>query len=99
MRISIISRITALALCLAVAEAAVVAQQPSFPPIKPDAAKLVQTLGGLDGPGWGLAADDLTGMLVAACEQGTIQFWDKEVTLGLRTGDSTPNVLKGHAGP
>jgi hypothetical protein len=69
---------------------------PALPPINPGAAHLDQTLGGLDGPGWGIAYSEASGLLVAACEEGTIQYWDKGVTRGLRSGNHTPNVLKGH---
>lgn len=71
----------------------------SGPAIKPDAARLAQTLSGLDGPGWGIAADDLTSLLIAASEPGTVQLWEKEATLGARAGDAATHILKGPAGP
>jgi WD40 repeat protein len=73
--------------------------KPTLPPINPAQARPDQTLGGLDGPGFAIAVSDDSGILAAACEQGTIHYWDKGVTLGVRAGDRTPNVLRGHAGP
>ena len=78
------------------------AQQPpkaELPPIAPNAARLDQTLGGLDGPGFTLAYDESSGMLAAACEGRSIHYWDKAVSQGIRGGSATPNVLKEHAGP
>lgn len=71
---------------------------PAPPPINPAQAKLDQTLAGLDGPGLGLALGEGPGILAAACEGGTIQYWDRDVLLGVRMGDRTPNVLRGHQG-
>ena len=79
------------------------AQTPSEPavppPVAPAQARLVQTLGALDGPGFAIAYDEGAGILAAACERGTIRYWNKDVLLGVRSGEGTPNVLKGHAGP
>jgi WD40 repeat protein len=75
------------------------AKPQAAPAIAPNLARLDQTLGGLDGPGFALAYGESAGILVAACEHGTIQCWDKGVTLGIRAGDATPNVLIGHQGP
>src|SRR5262249_28735358 len=80
----------------------VLAQQPtSSPPpsIAPNLARLDQTLGGLDGPGFALAYDESTGTLAAACEGRSVHYWDKAVTQGVRGGSGTPNVLREHAGP
>ncbi|HLN28969.1 MAG TPA: WD40 repeat domain-containing protein [Gemmataceae bacterium] len=84
--------------------AGLVAQQPAAkapvpPPIAPGQARLAQTLGGLDGPGFAITYSASTGILAAACEQGTIHYWNKGVTLGVRAGDKTPDVLVGHKGP
>src|SRR6266436_8915319 len=73
------------------------AQQP--PSIAPNLARLDQTLGGLDGPGFALAYDESTGTLAAACEGRSIHYWDKGVVSGVRGGSGTPNVLKEHGGP
>jgi hypothetical protein len=75
------------------------AKPPPLPPINPAAARLDQTLAGLDGPGFALAHGDEAGILAAACERGTIHYWTKGETLGIKSGDATPNVLKGHTGP
>jgi len=73
-------------------------QSPARPAINPGNAHLVQTLGGLDGPGLALAYHEPSGILAAGCEAGTIQYWDREITLGIRAGDSPPGVLQAHAG-
>jgi WD40 repeat protein len=82
---------------------AAVAQPPAkpsaAPAIAPNLARLDQTLGGLDGPGFAMAYGEGSGILLAACEHGAIHGWNKEVTFGVRAGDGTPNVLRGHQGP
>src|SRR5260370_40309658 len=82
---------------------AAVAQSPAKPQaapmIAPNLARLDQTLGGLDGPGFAVAYDEATGILAAGCDHGTIHYWTKAVTFGIRAGDATPNVLSGHQGP
>src|SRR6266851_384235 len=72
---------------------------PSVPPIQPNQARLDQVLGGPDGPGCALAYSESTGILAAACEGPAIQYWSKEVILGVRGGHGTPHVLKEHQGP
>jgi WD40 repeat protein len=92
--------LTALTILLATAGAPAQQAPPaSLPPIAPNQARLDQTLGGLDGPGFALAYDESTGVLAAACEGRFIHYWDKPVTQGVRGGSGTPNVLKEHAGP
>jgi WD40 repeat protein len=80
-----------------------VAQQPAkpspFPAINAAGARLDGTAGGLDGPGFAIAADEAAGVVAAACEEGTIRYWRKDVVLGIRCGGQTPNVLSGHKGP
>lgn len=95
--------------CLSIVFVAIVfygsadAQQPdkskAAPVINPAQAKLDQTLGGLAGPGLALAQNEEAGLLAAAGEQGTIEYWHRDVMLGVRVGDMTPHVLKGHSGP
>src|SRR5207253_11407211 len=75
------------------------APPPALPPVAPNLARLDQTLGGLDGPGWALACADGDGFLAAGCEEGTIQCWGKDVAMGVRVGAGTPLVLRGHQGP
>lgn len=72
---------------------------PPLPAINPATARLDQTITGLDGPGLAVAANDEAGLVAAGCEHGTIQYWGKGVTLGVRTGERTPNVLRAHQGP
>jgi len=70
-----------------------------LPPIQPNQARLEQVLPGLDGPGSALAYSESAGILAAAGEGSSIQYWNKEVILGLRGGRGTPNVLKEHQLP
>jgi WD40 repeat protein len=72
---------------------------PTFPPINPAQARPDHTLGGLAGPGFAIAGNDDAGILAAACEHDAIQYWHKDVMMGVRGGDGTPHVLKGHGGP
>lgn len=72
---------------------------PALPPINPAQARFDQALGGLDGPGFAIAFNEETGILAAACEHNTIQYWNKGEIMGVRSGDRTPNLLKGHKGP
>jgi WD40 repeat protein len=76
-----------------------VAQPPALPPVAPAQARLDQTINGLDGPGTAVVYSDEAGILAAACEDGSVLCWYKDVALGVRAGDGAPLVLKGHAGP
>jgi len=76
-----------------------VGQQAPVPAVAPATARLDQTLGGLDGPGFVLAHREDSDSLFAACERGTIRYWSKDVWAGVRTGTNTPHLLKGHEGP
>src|SRR5262245_61363526 len=91
--------LTGVFLGLVVVCAPSVGQQTPFPPVAPANARLDQTLGGLDGPGFVLAHREDGDSLFAACEQGTIRYWSKDVWVGVRTGANTPHLLKGHEGP
>jgi WD40 repeat protein len=75
------------------------AKPPALPPINPAAARLDQTITGLDGPGFGIAYSADLDMLVASCEHATIQSWKKDVLLSIRTGSGSAGVLRGHEGP
>lgn len=82
--------------------AALVLVSPVFaqpPAINPAQARLDQSITSLDGPGFALAYSAEGGLLAAGCERGTIHYWHKGVVLGVRTGENTPNVLRGHQGP
>ena len=77
-----------------------VAQQPAKPPaINPATARLDVTLDGLDGPGFAVAADESSHFLAAACENGTVHYWLRDVLMGVRQGGHTSQVLAGHRGP
>ena len=72
---------------------------PTFPPINPAVARLDQTIGGLDGPGYAIAYSEDMDLLVAACDAGSMQGWKKDVLLGIRNGTGSANKLRGHQGP
>ncbi len=69
-----------------------------LPPINPSQARLEQTFKGLDGPGFAIVANRDGSLVAAACDRNTIQLWSKDVLFGIRSGDSSANVLKGHQG-
>jgi WD40 repeat protein len=69
---------------------------PSYPPINPAAARLEQTLGGLEGAGVGIAASDATGLLLAACEGRALHYWNPDLVLGVRTSDAGGFSLSAH---
>jgi WD40 repeat protein len=69
-------------------------QQPTpLPPINPAAARLDQTLGGLETPGVGVVVCEDSGLLVVACENGSLHYWRKDAILGVRGGEHPPNSL------
>src|SRR5438067_422393 len=71
----------------------------ALPAINPAQARLDATLGGLDGPGFAIAVDEASGMLAAGCEHGTMLYWNKDVSMGVRAGANAINSLSGHRGP
>jgi WD40 repeat protein len=75
------------------------AKPPPLPPINPAVARLDQTIEGLDGPGLAIAGAEPTGMIAAACEEGAVQVWPKDVVLNVRHGSGTSHILRGHHGP
>jgi WD40 repeat protein len=72
---------------------------PSLPPISPAAAHPDGGAGGLDGPGTAVAVWEDGHILVAACEGETLRYWQKDVAMGLRVGDTPAGELQGHHGP
>jgi WD40 repeat protein len=74
-------------------------QPTPFPAINPAQARLDATLSGLDGPGFAIAADEDSELLAAGCERGTIAYWDKDVSMGVRAGAGAVQSLSGHQGP
>jgi WD40 repeat protein len=83
--------------------AALSAQQP--PPadstaINPAQARADQPAGTrLDGPGFAVAYSDDAGLLIAACEGGSLHYWHKDVAMGVRGADGSPHIVKAHRGP
>ena len=74
------------------------AQQSAPPPINPAQARPDGVAAGLDGPGTAIAYRESGGVLLAACEKGTLQAWDKDVVLGVRSGDNPPRHRNVHKG-
>src|SRR6516164_6667696 len=90
---------TTTSLALAVLGGALaLAQQPAPPAINPAQARADGVAGGLDGPGTAVVYDEATGVLLAACEEGTLHAWDKDVAMGVRVGDRPPHHRAGHEG-
>jgi WD40 repeat protein len=71
---------------------------PVYPPINPAVARLEQTLGGLEGAGVGIAANDATGLLLAACEGRALHYWPPDLLLGIRASDGGGFSLSAHEG-
>jgi WD40 repeat protein len=102
MRIQFLQAVSTFALILFPAFSALAQQKgkpPPFPPINPAAARLSQTINGLDGAGFAIAYGDKMDLLFAACEGGTIQGWKKDVLMSIRAGSGSANRLRGHHGP
>src|SRR5438128_7083065 len=74
------------------------AKPPALPPINPAAARLDQTINGLDGAGFAIAYSEPAETLIAGCDRGTLQMWNKDVLLNIRAGSGSANVLHGHDG-
>lgn len=73
---------------------------PMLPAINPALARPDQTATTkLDGPGLGVTWSEEVGLLLAACEGQSLHYWHKDVAMGIRVGDNTVHVLKGHAAP
>jgi WD40 repeat protein len=70
-----------------------------LPTINPAVARLDTIINGLDGPGFAVAADEQGTFLVAAGENGTVQFWHRDVIRGLRPGDRNAQEFTAHRGP
>lgn len=70
-----------------------------LPPINPAQARLDQTLGGLDGPCYALAAGEDAEILIAAGERGTLLAWPRSTWMGVRVGEKAPDVAPAHDGP
>lgn len=75
------------------------AKAPPLPAINPPNARLEQVIGGLSGPGLAVAYGEAADRLVAACEEGTIQSWGKDVLLNVRAGSGTADLVAAHDGP
>jgi WD40 repeat protein len=93
-------QILGVAVAALAAIAAVPAQQPAPPAINPAQAHADPAAAAkLDGPGLAVASGADAGLLVAACEDGTLHYWEKDVALGVRGADAAPHVVKAHRGP
>ncbi|GEM_PF-1313441 len=70
---------------------------PPLPPVNAALAKLDMTLSDLAGPGFSIAGN--SDIVVAACENDTIQIWKRDALDASRKDAPKPQVLKGHQGP
>jgi hypothetical protein len=68
---------------------------PALPAVNPAQARLEQTISGLDGPAFDLAADD--DLVAVACDRGTIQVLRKEAFKEIKAAKT--ETWKGHEGP
>jgi len=85
--------LVAAGICLSVSAA------DSLPAVNPAAARPDGVVNGLDGPGLTLACQDDGALLVAGCERGCLQYWRKDVVMGVRLGDTAPHTIPAHQGP
>jgi WD40 repeat protein len=72
---------------------------PMYPPINPAIAKLDITITGLNGPGFAIAYSSEADLLVAGCEEGTLQAFKKDTIAAFKAGAGKPEIWKGHQGP
>ena len=72
---------------------------PAFPPINPAQARLVETLGGLDGPCHAISVNESTELLIVAGETGRLLSWPRSAWMGIRVGEKAPDVVNAHDGP
>src|SRR5258708_6763432 len=70
---------------------------PPLPPITPAAGRLVETITGLQGPAFDLAASDE--LVAVACERDTIRVYRKGVLKDAKTAVAEADAWKGHQGP
>jgi WD40 repeat protein len=70
-----------------------------LPPVNPAAARLEQTISGLDGPGWAIAVGGDGGLLAVACEHDALHFWNRDALLGFRAASNPGSTLRGHGTP
>jgi WD40 repeat protein len=99
MRGSLSATVLGLAAVILLWPPAAAQQPPKLPAINPATARLDVTLDGLGGPGFAVAADGRSRILAAACENGTVHYWLRDVLMGVRQGGHTSQVLEGHRGP
>jgi len=72
---------------------------PTLPPVNPALAKLDITITDLDGPGFAIAYGSEADLLVAGCENGTIQAFKKDTIAAFKASKGKADVWKGHSGP
>jgi WD40 repeat protein len=71
---------------------------PGFPPINPAQARLVQTLGGLDGPCHAIAVNEGAETLIVGGERGELLSWPRSAWMGVRVGVKAPDSVHAHDG-
>jgi WD40 repeat protein len=72
---------------------------PALPAVNPALTKLDVTITDLDGPGFAIAYGSDANLLVAACENGTLQTFKKDTIAAFKGGKGKAASHKGHAGP
>jgi WD40 repeat protein len=72
---------------------------PPLPAVNPALAKLDVTITDLDGPGFAIAYGSEADLLVAACENGTLQTFKKDTIAAFKGGKGKAVIHKGHTGP
>jgi WD40 repeat protein len=72
---------------------------PPLPAIAPGQARLVETLGGKDGPCYVLAARDGAENLIVGGETGALVSWPRSAWMSIRVGQTAPDVAQSHDGP
>src|SRR5580693_145977 len=90
---------TASAALIAAAVWALASLADAPPAVDPAQARLDQTVKGLDGPGFAAAYQADSGLLIVGCEKGSLQYWRKDVVMGVRVGDTAPHTIPAHNGP
>jgi WD40 repeat protein len=73
--------------------------QPALPAINPAQARLDVTAGGLDGPGHAITFAEDSGLLIAGCEEHSLCYWEKDLSLGIRGSETPPHLVKAHQAP
>ena len=89
--------LSAVGLVLSVSASAQEKKPAPYPPVDANKARLVQTLSGLDGPGFDIVTSDNARHDLRRLDRGSIQGWSKDVILNIRAAAGSANRWQGHA--